>query len=84
MDYLSSKELRLWCDVFADKHRKAVSSKPLTSYIQEQILLETGLCIAKSTIIKNVKPFKKHGKKSLIVGKGQTIKVIRKRKKQAH
>jgi len=81
MDHLSNKELRLWCDVFTDRYREAAPRLPLADYIQQQLLIVTNLCIAKSRIL-HVKPFKQIVKKSLI-HEGRIIKVLRKRK-QAH
>ena len=78
MDKISNKELRLWCDVYTDLYRATAPRLPLADFIQQQLLVATGLCIAKSKII-NVKPFKKIVKKSLI-HEGRIIKVIRRRK----
>ena len=81
MDSLPKKELRLLIDVLHD-HYKAVSCKiDLIDYLQYAIFDLIGLRIAKSSIEKNVKPFKKHGKKSLITGERTVIEVIRKRKR---
>jgi len=81
MDTLSNKEIRLLCDIFTDDYRKVAPRKPMTDYIQLRIYQKMGLKIAKSKIT-HVKSFKKIKDKSLIIGKGQTIKVLRIRNKK--
>jgi hypothetical protein len=81
MDKLRKKDLRLLCEIITDDYRKVAPRKPLADYIQLRIYQLTGLHVAKSKIIK-IKSFKKITKKVLIVDKGRTIKVIRKRNKK--